>query len=139
MGTPDIFYVEDDPDYAFILQSAISEIRSELVVGVVEDGKDAIDRLSIFSENKEKPKLILLDLNLPGLSGLDVLKKIKEMPYLKYIPIILFSTSDNPKDIKASYEFGANAFVTKPDGYNKLIDCLKTMHEFWFVQNRGLN
>ncbi|RZL69358.1 MAG: response regulator [Pedobacter sp.] len=139
MGTPDICYVEDDPDYAFILQSAISEIRDELKVGIVEDGRDAIEQLKSFADGREKPKLILLDLNLPGLSGLDVLKTIKEMPFLKYIPVILFSTSDNPKDVKASYEFGANAFVTKPDGYNNLLTCLKTMHEFWFLQNRSIN
>ncbi len=139
MVTPDIFYVEDDPDYAFILQSAISEVHQELTVGIVEDGIDAISKLRSFEANKYRPKLILLDLNLPGLSGLDVLKTIKEMPFLKYIPVILFSTSDNPKDVKASYEFGANAYVTKPDGYNNLLNCLKTMHEFWFLQNRGIN
>ncbi|RZL45471.1 MAG: response regulator [Pedobacter sp.] len=139
MVTPDIFYVEDDPDYAFILQSAIAEVREELTVGIVEDGRDAISKLRSFENTKNKPKLILLDLNLPGLSGLDVLKMIKEMPYLKYIPVILFSTSDNPKDVKASYEFGANAYVTKPDGYNNLLNCLRTMHEFWFLQNRGIN
>lgn len=139
MSTPDIFYVEDDPDYAFILQSAIGEVRQGLTVGIVEDGREAIEKLRAFSDNRHKPKLILLDLNLPGLSGLDVLKTIKEMPSLKYIPIILFSTSDNPKDVKASYEFGANAFVTKPDGYSSLLECLRTMHEFWFVQNRGIN
>lgn len=139
MGTPDIFYVEDDPDYAFILQTAVSEITQELKVGIVEDGRNAIEQLKAFASSKGKPKLILLDLNLPGLSGLDVLKTIKEMPFLKYIPVILFSTSDNPKDVKASYEFGANAFVTKPDGYTNLLTCLKTMHEFWFLQNRSIN
>ena len=139
MSTPDIFYVEDDPDYAFILQTAISEVREELTVGIVEDGRAAIEQLKIFSDNNVKPKLILLDLNLPGLSGIDVLKTIKEMPNLKYVPVILFSTSDNPKDVKASYEFGANAFVTKPDGYTNLLGCVRTMHDFWFQQNRALN
>ncbi|RZK39429.1 MAG: response regulator [Pedobacter sp.] len=139
MSTPDIFYVEDDPDYAFILQTAINEVRGELTVGISEDGRDAIEQLKIFSENKQKPKLILLDLNLPGLSGLDILKTIKEMPDLKYTPVILFSTSDHPNDVKASYEFGANAYVTKPDGYFNLVECLRNMHDFWFVQNRGLN
>jgi len=139
MSTPDIFYVEDDPDYAFILQTAISEVREELTVGIAEDGRAAIEQLKIFSDNNVKPKLILLDLNLPGFSGIDVLKTIKEMPNLKYVPVILFSTSDNPKDVKASYEFGANAFVTKPDGYTNLLGCVRTMHDFWFQQNRVLN
>lgn len=139
MNTTDIFYVEDDPDYAFILQTALSEITDELKVSIIEDGRVAIEQLRSFADGRDLPKLILLDLNLPGLSGLDILKTIKEMPYLKYIPVILFSTSDNPKDVKASYEFGANAYVTKPDGYNNLLTCLKTMHEFWFLHNRGIN
>lgn len=139
MTIPDIFYVEDDPDYAFILQNAINEVREDLSVGIIEDGRLALEKLKDFSNGRNRPKLILLDLNLPGLSGLDVLKNIKTMPYLKYTPVILFSTSDNPKDIKAALEFGANAFVTKPSGYNNLLDCLKSMHEFWFVQNRTLN
>jgi len=139
MGNPDIFYVEDDPDYAFILETAIKEVKEELTVGIVEDGMLALTKLQALADSKYKPKLILLDLNLPGLSGLDVLKRIKEMPFLKYIPVILFSTSDDPKDVKDSYEYGANAYVTKPDGYNNLLDCLKSMHEFWFMQNRGIN
>jgi CheY-like chemotaxis protein len=139
MISPDIFYVEDDQDFAYILEHAIKEVRQDLTLNIVEDGRDAIAALNKFVEEKNKPKLILLDLNLPGLSGLDVLKKIKEIPYLKYVPVILFSTSDNPKDVRASYEFGANAFVTKPSGYSNLIDCVKSLHEFWFKQNASIN
>lgn len=139
MNSPDIFYVEDDKDFAFILEHAIKEVKHDITLNIVEDGMNAIAALNKFVEEKNKPKLILLDLNLPGLSGLDVLKKIKEIPYLKYVPVILFSTSDNPKDVKASYEFGANAFVTKPSGYTNLIDCVKSLHEFWFKQNASIN
>lgn len=139
MITPDIFCVEDDPDYAFILEHAVKEVKNELTLGLVEDGMRAIEQLNGFVLAKHRPKLILLDLNLPGLSGLDVLKKIKETPFLKYVPVILFSTSDNPKDVKASYEFGANAFVTKPSGYTNLVDCVKSLHDFWFTQNKNIN
>ncbi|WP_113652921.1 response regulator [Pedobacter namyangjuensis] len=139
MITPDIFCVEDDPDYAFILEHAVKEVKNELTLGVVVDGMSAIEQLNNFVVTKQRPKLILLDLNLPGLSGLDVLKKIKETPFLKYVPVILFSTSDNPKDVKASYEFGANAFVTKPSGYTNLVDCVKSLHDFWFNQNKNIN
>ena len=139
MMTPDIFYVEDDQDFAFILAHAVKEVREDLVLSIVEDGKDAIAALERLVEHKSKPKLILLDLNLPGLSGIDVLKRIKEMPLLKYVPVILFSTSDNPRDVKASYEFGANAFLTKPSGYTDLLNCIKSLHEFWFNHNRHLN
>ena len=139
MKTPDIFYVEDDVDYAFFMQSAIQEVKSTLNLAIVEDGKEALLKLQNFAETKTKPQLILLDLNLPGLSGLDLLKFIKDIPYLKGIPVILFSTSDNPEDVKASIEFGANAYLTKPDGYENLLKCVHSVHEFWFNQHLRLN
>ncbi|MCX2574201.1 response regulator [Pedobacter sandarakinus] len=139
MNTPDIFYVEDDIDYAFFMQSAVQEVKDTLNLAIVEDGKEALSKLQSFVDTKTKPKLILLDLNLPGLSGLDLLKCIKEIPYLKSIPVILFSTSDNPDDIKASVEFGANAYLTKPDGYDNLVSCLHSVHDFWFNQYLRVN
>ena len=139
MTSPDIFYVEDDQDYAFILEHAIREVKGDLTLSVVEDGQNAILKLEQLAESKHRPKLILLDLSLPGLSGLDVLKRIKQIPFLRHTPVVLFSTSDDPKDVAASYEFGANAYVTKPSGYNNLINCVRTLHEFWFNQNRAIN
>lgn len=139
MISPDIFYVEDDQDFAFILEHAMKEVSDTLTLNVVDDGKGAIDSLNNFVRLKHKPKLILLDLNLPGLSGLDILKHIKETPFLRYTPVVLFSTSDNPRDVMASYEFGANAFVTKPSGYHDLVTCVKSLHDFWFNTHRHLN
>ena len=137
--SPDIFYVEDDPDFAFIMQYAVKEVKEDLTVGIVEDGNAAIAHLQRFAQEKHRPKLILLDLNLPGISGLDVLKRIKEIPFFKYVPVILFSTSDDPNDVKSSLEIGANAFLTKPNGYNNLIVCMQSLYDFWFNQNRSIN
>ncbi|MFC4210583.1 response regulator [Pedobacter lithocola] len=139
MKTPDIFYVEDDTDYAFFMQTAVSEVKESLNLTIVEDGTEALRRLQSFEESKIKPKLILLDLNLPGLSGIDLLKIIRDIPFLRSIPVILFSTSDNPDDIKASMEFGANAYLTKPDGYDNLVKCVHSVHDFWFNQHLRLN
>jgi DNA-binding response OmpR family regulator len=139
MISPDIFYVEDDQDYAFILEHAVKEVKEDLTISIAEDGMNAVLKLEQFAADKRRPKLILLDLNLPGLSGLDVLKRIKEIPFLRHTPVILFSTSDDPKDVAASYEFGANAYITKPSGYNNLINCIRTLHEFWFTHNRSIN
>lgn len=80
MKTPDIFYVEDDVDYAFFMQSALQEVKDTLNLTIVEDGTEALQKLQKFAESKTKPKLILLDLNLPGLSGLDLLKFIRDIP-----------------------------------------------------------
>ena len=137
--SPDIFYVEDDPDFAFIMQYAVKEVRDDLTVSIVEDGNSAILELLRYADEKHRPKLILLDLNLPGISGLDVLKKIKEIPFFKYVPVILFSTSDDLSDVKSSLEIGANAFLTKPNGYNNLLICVQSLYDFWFNQNRSIN
>jgi len=139
METPDIFYVEDDMDYAFFMQSAVQEVKDNLNLAIVEDGTKALQKLQNFADTKTKPKLILLDLNLPGLSGLDLLKFIRDIPYLKSVPVILFSTSDNPEDVKASIEFGANAYLTKPNGYDNLVQCVHSVHDFWFNQHLRLN
>jgi CheY-like chemotaxis protein len=137
--SPDIFYVEDDQDFAFIMQHAVKEVNEGLTVNIVGDGNSAIAALQQYAQEKQRPKLILLDLNLPGLSGLDILKRIKEIPFLKYVPVILFSTSDDLNDVRTSLEIGANAFLTKPNGYHNLITCVQSMYDFWFSQHRSIN
>jgi DNA-binding response OmpR family regulator len=137
--SPDIFYVEDDQDFAFIMQYAVREVSEDLTVSIAQDGNSALTTLQRFADEKHRPKLILLDLNLPGLSGLDVLKRIKEIPFFKYVPVILFSTSDDVNDVRSSLEIGANAFLTKPSGYHNLIICIRSLYDFWFQQNRSIN
>ncbi|PTQ94919.1 response regulator receiver domain-containing protein [Mucilaginibacter yixingensis] len=139
MSAPDIFYVEDDTDFAFIMQQAVKEVDDRVSISIIENGIDALEMLHQLTTNSVKPKLILLDLNLPGLSGLDLVRRIREIPYLKYVPVIFFTTSENPKDIKASMEFGANAYLTKPSGYLNLISCLRSLHDFWFTKHLNVN
>jgi CheY-like chemotaxis protein len=139
VSTPDIFYVEDDTDFAFLMESAIEEVNDGLSIKIIENGKDALEALRELTEAKVKPKVILLDLNLPGLSGHDLVKRIREIPFLRYTPVIFFSTSDNPKDVKASLEFGANAYITKPAGYLNLVSCVQSLYDFWFTKNLALN
>ncbi|MDT3401648.1 response regulator [Mucilaginibacter terrae] len=131
MGAPDIIYIEDNIDYIDVVERALSQIDSKTILRVFENGTLALTELGTLVENKVKPRLILIDLNLPGLSGLDLLRKIKETPVLRYVPTVIFSTSDNPKDVRISLASGANAYVAKPLGYNDLIKCLNSMHEFW--------
>jgi CheY-like chemotaxis protein len=131
MAAPDILYVEDNEDFIDVVERAMVQIDGKTIMHTIEDGALALSTLDKMVENKAKPRLILIDLNLPGLSGLDLLRKIKETPALRYVPTVIFSTSDNPKDIRTSLEFGANAYVTKPLGYNNLVKCLTSLHEFW--------
>jgi CheY-like chemotaxis protein len=135
MAVPDILYIEDNEDFVDVVERAIGQIDGTTVLRTIDDGALALNTLERLAEDKTKPKLILIDLNLPGLSGLDLLKRIKETQALRYVPTIMFSTSDNPKDIRSSLEFGANAYVTKPLGYSNLVKCLSAMHDFWLKTN----
>jgi CheY-like chemotaxis protein len=131
----DIFAVEDDIDFAFLMETAVQELSKPTTIQIVDNGKEALRILQELASNRLKPKLILLDLNLPGISGIDILKEIRGIPYLRYTAVILFSTSDNIKDIEQSLEFGANAYVTKPSSYSDLITCLQSFSDFWLHQN----
>ena len=140
MKAPDIFYIEDDADFVFFMENAVKEVDSNIQLSVAYNGSEALAHLNKRVLEQQKPGLILIDLNLPGLSGLEILKTIKESPELKYIPTLFFTTSDNPKDLKDCIDHGANAFLTKPDGYEKLVNCVQSLCEFWFKHhNNNIN
>ena len=134
----DVLYVEDSEDYISFVGRAVKKINPGLQYHYVTDGGDA---MKYIEDNKEAEpaKIILLDINLPGASGIDLLKKIRGIPALKYIPVIMFSTSDNPADIKQSYDNGANAYLLKPSGLSPLTEMLKTTCEFWLSLNYRYN
>lgn len=131
----DIFLVEDNEDFSFLIEKAIDHIDKDLSIKIVDNGLNALEVLKHLDQEGIKPRIILLDLNLPGLSGLDLLVKIKTIEFLKQVPVILFTTSDNPKDVRLATEHGANAYVTKPHGYIALIDCLRSLFNFWFTHH----
>lgn len=134
----DVLYVEDSEDYINFVGRAVKKINPALQYHYVTDGTDAIKYIEEHKE-AEPAKIILLDINLPGASGIDLLKKIRGIPALKYIPVIMFSTSDNPADIKQSYDNGANAYLLKPAGLSPLTEMLRTTCEFWLSLNYRYN
>lgn len=131
----DIFLVEDNEDFSFLIEKAIDHIDKDLSIKIVDNGLNALEVLKHLDQEGIRPRIILLDLNLPGLSGLDLLVKIKTIEFLKQVPVILFTTSENPKDVRLATEHGANAYVTKPHGYIALIDCLRSLFNFWFTHH----
>lgn len=124
---PTIFQVEDDEHFSFLMEFAIKEINKNINIVVSTNGRDAIVRLNQYKENNEAPSLILLDINLQGLSGFDILKVIREISFFDLVPVVIFSTSDNPKDINAALEFEATEFCIKPLGYDELVKTLKML------------
>lgn len=106
-----------------------------------ESGDEALDFLFHRGDYTDKvlyprPYLVLLDLNLPGTDGRDVLTEIKADPELKSIPVVVFTTSANPKDLDTCYKNGANSYIIKPIDVKRLMNTVKTLSQYWFDINR---
>ena len=128
MVIPDILQVEDDEDFSLLTQYASMYIDQSVTLNVVPSGKQALDLLHHLQEQGKKPRLILLDINLPGMSGVDVLIEIRQLKFFTSVPIVIFSTSDSPRDCKQAMEAGATSYQIKPMGYKNLVDCLRKLY-----------
>lgn len=135
----DLFYVEDNEDYINFVGRAVKKIDGGISYQYVTDGKAAFEHFQRKGANGTPARVILLDVNLPGMSGIDLLCKIRAIPSLRYIPVIMFSTSDDPDDVKRSYDNGANAYLIKPSGLSSLTDTIKRVCDFWLPQSDGHN
>jgi two-component system, chemotaxis family, response regulator Rcp1 len=131
-----LLVVEDSPGYLHLVTRAFSdrgeEIRWELTVA--KDGEEALALL--FDEennNLPLPELILLDWNLPKVSGSEVLSRIKEDRKLRRIPVLVFSTSEAEADVHAAYDNHANGYVTKPGNTDALAAVVETIERFWIT------
>jgi CheY-like chemotaxis protein len=125
-----IFIVDDDPDDRQIILDAFLEHTNMLDYVFLEDGKELLDTLK-SSEAADYPSLIILDLNMPGMLGLQVLKEIRSNARYSHIPIIVMTTSELNTDRKHSYELGANCFLTKPKLYTELIKLTQSIATIW--------
>jgi CheY-like chemotaxis protein len=129
-----ILLVEDNPQDIEITRRALERGRVINELTVARDGQEALDILFGRAEGeKTKPGLILLDLNLPKVSGLEVLEKIKADPKLKRIPIVVLTVSTREEDIVRSYDLGVNTFITKPVRFEDFIKAVATIEEYWIV------
>lgn len=128
-----VLLVEDNEGDIVLTLEAFEESKIKTTISVVKNGKDALDFLNFKGKYKdvERPDLILLDLNIPILSGMEVLKEIKQDAKLKTIPVIILTTSSNPKEIKSAYELYTNSFVTKPLDMGEFLKVIISIEEFW--------
>lgn len=132
-----ILIVEDsDVDYETTLR-AFKEANMANPIQRCEDGEEALDYLFqrnqySHSDKSPRPDLILLDLNLPGTDGRDVLKEIKNNAELKKIPVIVLTTSSDEKDINKCYQVGANSYIQKPVDLQGFFEAIQRLNDFWF-------
>ena len=132
-----ILLADDDEEDRMLSSDALAESRVVNELRFVEDGEELLDYLYhrgkyANGETSPTPGLILLDLNMPGLDGRKTLEIIKRSPSLKKIPVVVLTTSDDERDIKACYELGANTYVQKPVDFDGLIAAVKRLKEYWF-------
>ncbi len=133
-GLVDILLVEDNPADVNMLRESFRESKIGNELHVVNDGERALDFLhqrGAFT-TAPRPDLVLLDIGLPKMSGLDVLAEIKADPDLRRIPVIILTTSESEEDVFKSYDLHANSFITKPVHLTQLFELLKTIEDFWF-------
>lgn len=130
----EILLIEDNPGDVRLTLEALKEGRINNKVQVMSDGEQAVDYLKrdAGSESRPLPDLILLDLNLPKLSGREVLEIIKADEALKHIPVIILTTSRAEDDILKSYQHYANCYITKPVDFEQFALVVKKLEDFWF-------
>ena len=134
-----ILLVEDDPKDVELTLTALDEYHLANEVVVASDGEQALDYLyyrgKYAQRNRENPAVLLLDLKLPKVDGLEVLKQIKNDNELKFVPVVVLTSSREEKDMVASYKLGVNAYVVKPVGFHEFVNAVKELGAFWAVIN----
>lgn len=136
-----ILLVEDNPDDEVLALRALKKTQTKNNVVVTRDGQEALDY--IFGKGKyngrnpdETPQVIFLDIKLPKLSGLEVLKNIREDKRTSLIPIVLLTSSDEERDMVDGYKLGANSYINKPVDFDEFIEQVKVLGRYWLGFNK---
>ncbi len=121
----------------------ILKMEKTISYKVISVGSEALDYLSAEgkyeTETAPLPKLLLLDLDLSEYSGFDIIERARSLARTRLLPIVVFSTSDNPQDISQSFQLGANAYVVKPGTYQSIGQLLRRLCDFWLIDNNVVN
>lgn len=129
-----VLVAEDNEDHRFFIIRALREASGgQLLIESVADGADALDYLHRRGQfaDRQRPHLILLDLKMPRVDGLQVLDAVKGDPELRSIPIAVLTSSDRKEDVDASYQKGSNSYIIKPTSFARMREWLQTVHDFW--------
>jgi len=132
---PTVLLVEDNPGDILLARKAFERTGYDCAIDVATDGEQALDHLRDCRTSPEGtlPALVLLDINLPKLSGLDVLREIKQEPTLRHIPVVMLTSSQRDTDVRRAYDNHANSYVTKPSKMAELIELLDQIQRYWLT------
>jgi CheY-like chemotaxis protein len=140
----EILFVEDSIDDATLTMRALKKSGLTNNIFHVKDGAEALDFLynkGVYASRKvqDRIKLILLDLKMPKVSGIEVLEKLKSDPAFKTIPIVILTSSKEDPDIKRCYELGANSYIVKPVESDNFFQTIKELSLYWMISNQPIN
>jgi len=134
-----ILLVEDDPRDVELTMTALADYNLANEVVVTHDGEEALDYLycrgKFQTRLNQNPAVMLLDLKLPKVDGLEVLEKVKSDEKLKVIPVVVLTSSREERDMVASYKLGVNAYVVKPVDFHEFVNAIKELGVFWAIIN----
>jgi len=134
-----ILMVEDDPKDVELTLTALEDYHLANEVVVVRDGEEALDYLTCrnayATRSTGNPAVMLLDLKLPKVDGLEVLRQVKSDENLKLIPVVVLTSSHEEKDLVTSYRLGVNAYVVKPVDFHQFVNAIKELGAFWAIIN----
>lgn len=142
LSAVDMLLVEDSRADAHMAMKVLFKRNIANRIEWVRDGREALDYLlhegAYAGREPGNPKLIVLDINMPGMNGLQVLERIRAHPLTKTVPVVLFSTSEMPVDVRLGYERGANSYLVKPLDHKEYTELLARIGEYWIGENRTL-
>lgn len=134
-----ILLVEDSPQDVEMTLAALAQFHLVNEVDVVSDGAEALDYLyrrgRFETRDSVNPVVVLLDLKMPRVDGLEVLQTVKSDPGLRHVPVVMLTSSKEEQDLVRSYEYGANAYVVKPVDFEQFIEAVRKLGAFWAVLN----
>ena len=140
----EILLVEDNPHDAELTMRSLKKGQLLNKVHWVKDGQEALDYLNCTGPyagraRSEHPRLILLDLKMPKVDGVEVLKRIKADDQLKSIPVVVMTSSSEPPDVLKCYQFGVNSYVVKPVDLGEFMEAVAKIGMYWIMTNRGMH
>lgn len=140
MNRDTILLVEDDPDEAELALFGFGQVGRHYDIQLVRNGEEALEFLFATGRHANRaterpPSLVILDLDLPRVSGFEVLRQIRSTPEYRYTPVVILTTSDEQSDILQGYQLGVNSYLCKPVDFESFADLLQQVSEYWLSTN----